>query len=211
MLTMPSVDDVKWSPKGSEIALEGRFSGTEKDDLYVYSLADRKTTRIVDRDLRPSTGLFSWAPDGKSIVYEDTHSILWIVDVKTKQRKKLDSGRSPTWSPSGRYLAYEVVDENHKNPGFVIYDLQLQKKQRVLEGQDILSGLIWSPDSQYVIFSRLSRGVLATWVALHGDDYWGDLYVLDLSSGAEIRVYRHGGTIVPLDWAKTDLPPVSAQ
>ncbi len=203
LLTMPYICDAWWSPNGKDIALQGRSASTGNYDLYVYRLSDHQPTLIVAKELNPGYGGVSWAPDGKSIVYEDSQFNLWIINPDTKERRKLDTGTSPTWSPSGQYVAYQVVDKNAKNPGFVLYDLQSQKKQQILAGQDILSGLIWSPDSRYLIFSRLSRGLLATWVALHGDDYWGDLYVLDLTSGAESRVYRQGGTIVPVDWANT--------
>jgi WD40 repeat protein len=204
LMTIRRLKDAWWSPNGKDIAVKALSAPAGNFDLYLYHLSDRSSTLLVNGELSQGYGGVSWAPDGKAIAYEDSEFNICIMNLETKGRTKLDIGTSPTWSPSGRYIAYEVVDKKSKNPGFVIYDLQSGKKQRILGGENIISGLIWSPDSRYVLFSRLSRGLLATWVAIHGDDYWGDLYVLDLESGAQSRVYRQGETIVPVDWAKTN-------
>jgi Tol biopolymer transport system component len=210
LVTMTHIKDAWWSPNGNDIAVKALSSAGDNYDLYVYHFSDSTLTLVAEKELNQGYGGVSWAPDGKSIVYTDSQFSIWVLNLDTKKRRKLDTGTSPTWSPSGRYVSYQVVDKNTKNPGFVVYDLQTQTKQPILKGQNILSGLVWSPDSRYVIFSRLSRGLLATWVAMHGDDYWGDLYVLDLASGAESRVYQQGGTIVPVDWAKTKGQPNAA-
>ena len=202
ILKLPYIDDARWSHNRDEIALEGRSASDGKCDIYVYSLLNRKTTLVVDKQLERGYELFSWAPDGTEIVYEDSNSDIWIVNVKTRERRRLDHGRFPTWSPNGRYIAYRVTSEYPKLLGYIVFDLQTQHKQPILVGEDVLNALVWSPDSRYVIFSRLSRGV---WGTLIGAEYWGDLYVLDLASGTQNRIYGHGGTIVPLDWSKRRL------
>ena len=51
ILKLPYIDDARWSHNRDEIALEGRSASDGKCDIYVYSLLNRKTTLVVDKQL----------------------------------------------------------------------------------------------------------------------------------------------------------------
>ncbi len=201
LLTMPYLHGARWSPNGKEIAFQGRSGHSGNYSLYLYRLSDRQSSLIVEKELRGPGVLSCWRPDGKSIVYEDSEANIWIIDVETRKRKKLDKGWFPTCSPNGRYVAYPA--EGAGNPGDVVYDLQTGRKESIVVGKWSLGGFIWSPDSRYLVYSRASRGFWDYVVAFFGDMHYGDLYVMDVESKVEVRVYTHGRTIYPTDWAKT--------
>ena len=178
LLTMPYIYGARWSPNGKEIAFQGRSGHSGNYSLYVYRLSDQQLSMIVEKDLRGVGFLSCWGRDGKTIVYEDSEGNIRIIDLQSRKRKKLDKGWEPTWSPNGRYIAYAA--EGGGNPGFIIYDLQTDRKESILAGKWILGGLIWSPDSRYLVHTRASRGFWDYVVAFLGETRYGDLYVLDL-------------------------------
>jgi len=204
LLTMLYLQGARWSPSGKEIAFQGRLQHIGNYSLYTYRLSDKKLSLLVEKDLRPGEPLFSWAPDGKSIVYEDSQGSIWITDLDTRKRRKLGNGWFPTWSPNGRYIAYaSVAEKDNQDPGYIVYDLQTGKKESILAGKFAYRSLIWSPDSRYLVGSRASRGFWDLF-GFRAEEPYGDLYVTDLESKVEVRVYSHsGGSIFPADWARS--------
>ncbi len=202
LLTMPNLDQALWSPTGDTIAFAGRASGTGSLCLYIFRVSDKKLSQVVDSSSEPGvSGGFSWGPGGKSIVYQDGENNIWITDLDKKTREKVDRGWYPTWSPDGRFVAYGVADDPY-HKGFVIYDLKTRKKESILAGKLATWGLVWSPDSRYLVHTRVGQGLLDHVNALMGETRFGDVYVIDLQTKAEVRVYS-GNSVYPTDWGKT--------
>lgn len=163
---------------------------------YLYSL-------LVRDDLKTGDLLFCWAPDGKKIVYQSSGDSIRIIDIETKQTKTIDQGQFPTWSPNGRYISYQNANEDYS-----LYDVQTGQQTRLLKDASLRRGGVWSPDSRYIVYSKLSGG-LWNWAtsALSVSDSYGDLYAMDVQSRVEVRLYRHAGSVYPTDWGKLETEP----
>ena len=190
LLKMPYLDGPRWSPDGTGIAFEGQSARSAGLRLYLYTLEGGALSTIVEGQLKGGEMLFSWAPDGKSLVYQDAANNIYVLDLTARQRTRIDSGWFPTWSPNGRYIAYHA--DGADDPGYDIYDLQTRKRERILRRKYVYRSLVWSPDSRYVIYSADGRG-----------DFYGDLLILDLESKKETRVLRLEESVYPTDWTRS--------
>jgi len=92
------------SPDGSKIAAILSFQGNP--ELYV--LQGGRYTRLTTTPLA-SEGQPAWSPDGRQIAYvsdETRHPQIYVIDVATKQKRRLTSRGSmnvdPDWGPDGR-------------------------------------------------------------------------------------------------------------
>ena len=95
------------SPDGSKIAAILSFQGNP--ELYV--LQGGSYTRLTNTPLARE-GQPAWSPDGRQIVYvsdETRHPQIYVIDVATKQKRRLTSRGSmnfdPDWGKDGR-IAY---------------------------------------------------------------------------------------------------------
>ena len=189
LLKMAYLDGPRWSPNGTGIAFGGQSAASGDLSLYLFTLESRALSTVVKGELKRGEMLFSWAPDGKSLVYQDATNNIYLLRLATRERTRIDSGWFPTWSPNGRYIAYRA--DGADDPGYDIYDLQTRKKERILRGRYVYRSLVWSPDSRYLIYAADGRG-----------DFYGDLLILDLESKKETRVLRLEESAYPTDWAR---------
>ena len=190
LLKMPYLDGPRWSPDGTEIAFEGQSTASGDLSLYLFMLEGGTLSTIVEGELKGGEMLFSWAPDGKSLVYQDAANNIFVLRLPTRERTRIDSGWFPTWSPNRRYIAFGADEAG--NPGYIIYDLQTGRRERVLRGRHGYRSLVWSPDSRFVIYSADGRG-----------DFYGDVFILDLESKKETRVLRLEESVYPTDWTRS--------
>jgi Tol biopolymer transport system component len=203
---LPYLQGPRWSPDGGHIAFEGTTVQTKGDSsLFLYKLGENDFSLLAKEDVKSGDLLFCWAPDSKSIVYQSGDDKIRIVDVETRRTRTIDSGQFPTWSPNGRYISYQNSDAEYS-----LYEIQTGQKTRLLKGGSLRRGVIWSPDSRYVVYSKLSGG-LWSWVtgALSVSDSYGDLCVMDVQSKLETLLYRHSGSLYATDWGKIEIPPDS--
>ncbi len=114
-----------WSPDGAQLA----WISDEKGDDQLM-IADQSGLAPPRAIALPGSGYFSelsWSPNGKTLLVDDNHLNLWMVDVGTGKATKLDAdlfntpGRSfeATWSPDSRWIAYTKSLESHMRAVFV--------------------------------------------------------------------------------------------
>jgi len=65
---------------------------------------------------------------------------------------------NPAWSPDGRYVAYTAFREerrwrNRARENLYVVDVTTGSESKLLEAEGPFSGLSWSPDSRYVVYS----------------------------------------------------------
>jgi dipeptidyl aminopeptidase/acylaminoacyl peptidase len=121
-----------WSPDSTRIAF-----GSDRDDkrqIYIIDVRGGEAMKLTTSE--EAVGAFSWAPDGRSIVYtasdprpealkdrdkkygefevvDQDHrmSHLWLIDVTTKQSRRLTSGPYTVgrfdWSPDSKSIAFD--------------------------------------------------------------------------------------------------------
>jgi TolB protein len=114
--------DPSWAPGGDRIVV-----GRDDGELWVYPAEGAEPTQVThvrDRSVEcPSESASdpAWSPDGRKIVFVQTSANcfnrgvarLAVLDVATGATRRFVNGwesdieLAPTWSPDGRFLAYE--------------------------------------------------------------------------------------------------------
>jgi tricorn protease len=128
-----------WSPDGAKLAWLSDASGEYK--LVIGDPIGVTPGRSIDL---PSTGFFSapaWSPDGKQILLQDNHRILWTMDVASGKAAKIDTDSYPdpmrqfdaTWSPDSRWIAYSK-NLPSKLRAIFVYSLADQKAYQLTDG-----------------------------------------------------------------------------
>ena len=122
--------------------------------LYYY--ADGAST-VLMRNIRN----FAWSPDGKTIAAEIVYGASFsdraisLFDLQTRQGTLFVQGGSPSWSPDGTQIAYEVSPTNLPNSGGIfVTGLQQYNPTRKLVGLNrSVSDPTWSPDGKWIAYS----------------------------------------------------------
>jgi TolB protein len=156
--------DARWSRDGTQIAylqLHCQDPLGHEDplcaDLWVIrpdgSGRRRLSASGVDES-QSATSLYSWAPDGRSIVYVSVHGLV-VVDVATGRSRLLAPRKGrienyPAWSPDGRTIMFSL----QRAPGR-ISDLVAVAPDgsglHTLRRADAME-LRWSPDGRHIAY-----------------------------------------------------------
>ena len=110
--------------------------------LYVRSASDGSARKIADFGPGLRYNPF-WSPDGARIAIFDHEQVLWVVDVASGTKTRVDQGKwgyhpemvdaTASWSPDGRWLAYARGLDNRNNAVFV-FDTQNGSRHQLTSG-----------------------------------------------------------------------------
>lgn len=179
------------SPDGTQIAFAKSVRG--QFDLFVMN-ADGTESRRVMRAGNSDEVLPSWAPDGLKLAFTATTATPggWQSDI---YRIRLSDGRfrrltftpenkefAPDWSPDGKLIAFTKQNEKQEKYGIAAVRPYAEGLRWLAINPLSRSGYTdvnpsWSPDSEWVAFSRD-----------HGDDPYVDIY----------KVRRDGTGVTPV-------------
>ena len=147
----------RWSPDGKQLAVMGNASG-KGWKIYVVSSEGAKLRRLElgEGDLDDP----NWSPDGNSLVYggqpagesaaEQKSLVISTIDLRSNQISTIAGSQglfSPRWSPDGRYIAAQTVDQTK----LMLYDMRAQKWQELAKLN--VAYFDWSRDSRYVYWT----------------------------------------------------------
>jgi len=131
-------DTPRLSPDGKQVAYFADATGEYQ--LYVRDVASGETTQVT-ADLDRKVYHPRWSPNGKKILFGDKDFSLFVVDLATKKRTKIDETRhldndqftwevsDYAWSPDSRWVAYSLPRENRNNAIFLYDTLEGRKVQ----------------------------------------------------------------------------------
>lgn len=129
------------APVGDRLAVYGRDRRNNIDGLYVVEDEGQKLT-LVSRHAEGA----SWSPDGMELLYSEGHKIV-MYELQSKQCRTIVEGTFPTWSPDGKWITYRTAKDR------IVLAFPTGTVQRtLLEGKNVLTGLSWSPDSQFLMY-----------------------------------------------------------
>jgi len=153
--------DARWSPDGSRVAFQA--SG----QLWVVN-ADGTDLRLLTQNLEnsPVAGEFSWAPNGKRIVFARAHGgpndqtfapnlftittngIPTLRPINYQPVRHFTTALQPTWSPDGRHIAFsDNAPFTGGAPDSIVVMRANGRHVHVLHfGHDPL----WSPNSTWI-------------------------------------------------------------
>ena len=151
-----------WFPNGEEIA------AMDAQDMVIKKVNLNTGISVTITDpKRVLTGMPSVAPDGKWIAfagqentgqkYDQTKNSIWLVDdtgVAHNVESNPAQGRAPTWSPDGKFLAFEST-RGSTNGLYSIFLISRDGTGLVQVTDAALNAdhPVWSPDGRRLAFS----------------------------------------------------------
>lgn len=131
--------DPAWDPANRVLGI--LVVPTASKDIVQVRRFERAEDRYRCKEL-------SWAPDGSQLAYEWDGEV-FVYHVATAATRHLVAGHLPSWSPDGRWIAYQATN---KQLNLITPDGG--KNRPLLAGREVLGGLRWSPDSEYLAFGE---------------------------------------------------------
>ena len=158
-LTFPPMSTYlpQWSPDGKHIVFEGAELG-KPYKIYVVSVEEGKIEQVTTGPLWDADP--HWSPDGNSLIFgrfgsrqdpQDRQAVIINrIDLRTKQISAVPGSeglRSPSWSPSGRYISASTDDMSTLK----LFDTTTQKWRPL--ATVTASFPHWSKDEKYIYVS----------------------------------------------------------
>lgn len=140
----------RWSPDGKYVSF------AHETNVILFDFAAREFRPIADNHKQvvrdgQAYGTPTWSPDGTRLTYQTNTDEIVILDIITGEQQRIDAGFLPSWSPDGSKIAY--YEGRLSNRRAKIYDVNSGEKT-VLFATTFSFPLIWSPDSQYLLYKR---------------------------------------------------------
>ncbi len=156
-----AIDDAPaFSPNGKRIAFVTHRDDA-RGDIAIIPASGGKPTILTNRD--SADGEPCWAPGGKRIAFTRRNIAsgdeqIYTVDVKTLAQAPLteEGGRSPSYSPNGRFLAYTCF-KGDRTGNIWVMDMANLEPTQLTQGPAIDGFPCWSDDGSWVYFTRFSE------------------------------------------------------
>jgi Tol biopolymer transport system component len=145
-----------FSPDGRRLAFDGTRTATgPREDFDVQLVGiDGSGRRWLTRGRARDTAA-GWSPDGRTIVFQrrldEGPSSIWTVRPDGTAKRRLGAGSDPSFSPSGRRIAFARDGD--------VYSMSVDGSdvRRLRHGRDDAYPSGWSPDGRQILFTVLSR------------------------------------------------------
>jgi TolB protein len=178
-----------WAPDNSKLAF---VSYRPKPEITIYSYIDGSRIPFPMFNTFASTPAIS--PDGTEVVFAlrtpRGDSDLFISKLDGSGRRNITNNpaldTSPTWSPSGRQIAYISGIPGQIN----ICDSDGSNVRKIVKEGGDADGVAWSPNGKWLAFH---------WKPRLSANY--DLFIVDVSSGAIRQLTSNSGSNEYPSWA----------
>lgn len=135
-----------WSYDKSHLAMTVQVPATQykplHSNLILLNIGTKEIQQVGDGGAVTSQ---CWPADGKHVVYESDGSIR-VYDIDRKESQVLATGKYPTWSSDGKWLAF--LD----NDTYYAITPSGEGRRVLFKQKKAFSGLWWSPDSRIVAY-----------------------------------------------------------
>jgi len=156
-----------WSSDSQKI---GYHDFTKEPGLYVVDLKTGTKAQVTDQSVEDRE---AWSPDGKKIAAaiiepgSGVISSIFVADleigglekIQDLDQYKYEFASNPVWSPNGRNIAYITdyydLEKNFHFGTLFIHDMESGKQTPLVDPVRLSSRIIWSPDSQKIIYESL--------------------------------------------------------
>jgi serine/threonine protein kinase len=159
-----------FSPDGQSIAFRSERGG---GGVFVMGATGESVRRISDFGFNPS-----WSPDGKKIVVSteggnnararQTVASLWVIDVQTREKKKIYDGDAvlPRWSPHGQRIAFWALpDPGRGQRDILTIPAGGGAVVPVTDDPPLDWTPVWSHDGKWLYFASDRGGSMNLWRA----------------------------------------------
>ncbi len=113
--------------------------------IWILDIDTLKKTRLTDKGFMPC-----WSLDGKHIIYTDTDSAVWSVEIKSKKAKSLlTKAINPACSKINESILVERLNTNNLLFDTWLFDLKKEPKLLLVNAE----APAWSADGEYIMYS----------------------------------------------------------
>jgi tricorn protease len=177
------------------------------DGRYVYAISDIDGDNEIWRfaadgsgapkQLTQDGGVHRWhlfpSPDGRWLAHDDKRGQLWLLDLKSGDNRRIDSGHKVgdeaysdvVWSPDSRYLALGRADSQRQINQLHLYDLAERELHTLTSDRYESFAPAFSRDGRWLYFLS-NRNFVATPGAPWGDRNMGPMF------DRRTKVYAYG-------------------
>ena len=144
----------RWSPDGSKIAFFSDRSGEE--ELYVTAQDGSGQAEQLTSGGKAMRYAPSWSPDGRRIAFTDKDGKVYVYSFDDKKLNQIaDAPRDQvgdyTWSPSGHFLAFSMIQPNSFRSIYIWSEKDGQLR-RITDEQFNAQEPVWDPDGNYLYY-----------------------------------------------------------
>ncbi len=146
------------------------FTLRKKSHLFRVNIEDLSTKQLTNGDFDVFSSAVS--PNGKHIAFGRTrkdirepHQVdLWLMKSDGSHKQQLTcqiaSVADPSWSPNGRWIAFNGSDECGNSVAWLsLYDLNTNEVKTFKDDEIETGPVLWSEDSQFLTYVRAEHGV----------------------------------------------------
>lgn len=185
-----------FSPDGRWMAFT-RGQGSGRSEIWVMR-PDGTEQRQLTHDPRGAGGA-AWSPDGRQMAFvrarEGEAPQIWVMEADGSRPRQLThdplGGSFPVWSPDGRRIGFMSVRAPRFQQVWVVNADGTQAQQVSDEDTTARSGVIWSHDSQRLVYVSHAGGCM-------------DLTVVDLQRGTRRRITEGREVEDSAAWSRDD-------
>jgi TolB protein len=179
-----------FSPDGNQLLMT--LSRQKSPNLYLKNLADGSVTRLTQHFGADSSPTFS--PDAAQVAFVSDRSgnpQIHILDMTTQRVKRLTNLNwcdSPSWSPTGEWIAFAGRAHNKDKMDIFLVDITGNQIRQLTHGEGANEDPSWSPDGRFLAFTSTRNGR-------------SELFVMDADGSAPHRLADVPGNSTTPTWS----------
>ena len=149
-----------FSPDGTMLA--ATLSRGKEPNIFLLNMKDLKAQQLTSHFGVDSSATFS--PDGRQVAFVSDRAgnpqvhVLELAGGKTKRLTQLNWCDSPSWSPTGEWIAFAGRANRKDSMDIFLVDVTGTKVVQLTHGEGQNEAPSWAPDGRFLAFSSTRRG-----------------------------------------------------